>query len=169
LPEAADYQVRVRRKDAERDRAMVSASARDYTKFEILEQGTSAGTFNKRTSIFEMVKGFVAKGVPPSAIRGAMPLRESQRAWRALEGIHVEETDCRQAAELVQPKIDLSRWRLDHPFIETTSNQTYILSNQWGAETESILKALADAFPDSGVSFCRAGESDPDEAQAHSR
>lgn len=158
LPEAADYQVRLRRKDAERDRAMVSAGARDYTKFEILEDGTPVGTFNKRTSILEMVKGLVTKGISPSAIREAMPLRESQRAWRVLEGIRTEESDVKMAIDLVQPRIDPTRWWLDCPFFEPTSNQTYVLSNQWGSETESTLSALADAFPHTGVSFRRAGD-----------
>ena len=142
---------------------MVSASARDYTKFEIFQDGTPAGTFNKRTSILEMVKGLVAKGISPSVIRGAVPLRENQRAWRVLEGIHIEESDFKRAVESAQPMIDPSRWWLANPLFDTTNNQTYILSNQWGSETESTLKALAEAFSDSGVSFCRAGEVVPDQ------
>jgi hypothetical protein len=37
LPEAADYQVRLRRKDAARDRARIGS--RDYTRYHIVVEG----------------------------------------------------------------------------------------------------------------------------------
>jgi hypothetical protein len=64
-----------------------------------------------------------------------------------------------QAAEMrvKYPKIDIQRrYFLDHPVLQ--NGKTWILSNQWGTNTEPTLSALADAFPEAKVTFRQADQ-----------
>src|SRR5918994_4563554 len=73
LPEAADYQVRLRRKDAARDRARTGS--RDFTRYRIAVDGTDLPVQNKRNAIRTMIEQLVTKGVPPAAVRDLLPDR----------------------------------------------------------------------------------------------
>lgn len=44
------------------------------------------------------------------------------------------------------PRLDVSRWFLDHPIVE--GGRTWVLKNSWGTNTEPTLTALAEAFPE---------------------
>lgn len=80
LPEAADYQVQPRRKDAARDRARTSG--KDYTRYHIVVGGTELPDENKRNAIRLMTQQLVDHGVQPSAIARVPP----DRAMRAVPG-----------------------------------------------------------------------------------
>jgi hypothetical protein len=54
---------------------------------------------------------------------------------------------------------DPRRFFWDYPLIDRDAQQTYVLSNQWGTKTESVLDALARRFPEAKVGFRRAESS----------
>jgi hypothetical protein len=55
------------------------------------------------------------------------------------------------------PKIDIQRrYFLDHTVVQ--NGKTWVLSNQWGTNTEPTLSALADTFPEAKVTFRQADQ-----------
>lgn len=153
LPEAADYQVRLRRKDVARDRARTGS--RDYTRYHIIVNGTELPDENKRNSIRVMIHQLTHRGIQPSAIAKVL----SDRAMRVVAGQLTDGQQVRQALVAAYPDVDAARYFCEHPFVDPETNETYIVKNQWGRRTETALNTLADAFPQANVTFRRA---DPD-------
>ncbi len=154
LPEAADYQVRLRRKDAARERARTDG--RDFTRYHIVVEGEVLPDQNKRNAIRVMVEQLAARGVPLSAIRDVLP----DRMMRVLPGRLVEDSAVREALAAVDPKADVPRFFTDHPLIDESGDETYVLSRMWGRNTEPTLAALAAAFPQTKVTFQKADAPD---------
>lgn len=142
LPEAADYQVGVRKKAQERERAR--SDGRDLTRFQIVVDGTPLPGENKRNAVRIMVDQLVARGCQPERIAERMG-----RKFRSLDG---EVSDPEEIARRLG--IDGPRWFLDHSFYR--DDRTWVLSKMWGRSTEQMLQALIDAFPEAGVSYRRA-------------
>jgi hypothetical protein len=71
LPEAADYQVRLRRKDQQQERA--HADGRDFTRYHIVVDGQVLPDENKRHAIRVMVQQLLERGVPAAAIAEVLP------------------------------------------------------------------------------------------------
>ncbi|HEX2057340.1 MAG TPA: hypothetical protein VHI71_03140 [Actinomycetota bacterium] len=149
LPEAADYQVQIRRKEAARER---SRSTRDYTRFHIVVDGHELPAQNKRNAVRSMVEQLVGRGVSVAAIQSTIPKRMSVLAGVFRTGDEVR-------AVLSAENVDPERWFTDSPFVDEITGCTYVLSNQWGVKTEQRLEDLSAAFPEAKVSFRRA---DPD-------
>jgi hypothetical protein len=150
LPEAADYQVRLRRKDAARDRARTSG--KDYTRYHIVVDGTELPDENKRNSIRVMIQQLTQRGIPPAAIAKVL----SDRAMRVVPGQLTDSQQVRGALVAANPNLDVNRYFCEYPFVDHETNETYVVKNQWGRRTESTLTALAEAFPQANVTFRRA-------------
>lgn len=153
LPEAADYQVRLRRKDAARERAR--SDGRDFTRYHIIVNGVELPDQNKRNAIRVMVDQLANAGVPLKAIREVLP----DRRMRVLPGKLADGDAVRQALA-DDPKVDVPRWFSDYAFVDPDAGETYVLFKMWGLNTEPTLTALRDAFPDAKVTFRRADDSD---------
>lgn len=153
LPEAADYQVRLRRKDAARDRARTDG--RDFTRYEIVVDDEVLPSQNKRNAIRVMIEQLAARGVPLSEIREALPAR----ATRVLPGRLTNAAAVRQALA-ADPKVDVPRWFSDHPLIDEVNDETYVIFKMWGRNTEPTLASLVEAFPEAKVSFRRAEQAE---------
>lgn len=149
LPEAAAYQVQIRRKEAARDR--VARSGRDYTRFHVIVDGHELPPQNKRNSMRSMGEQLVARGAPIAEIYTTIAKR-----MKVLPGIYRDAEDVQVALIADDRAINLERWFTDSPFVDETAGLTYVLSNQWGTKTERRLQDLADAFPDTKVTFRRA-------------
>lgn len=154
LPEAADYQVRLRRKDAARVRAR--SDGRDFTRYHVVVEGVELPDQNKRNSIRVMIEQLAARGVALSGIRSVMP----DRAFRVLPGKLTDRDSVEAALAASDPKVEVRRWFCDHPLIDEASAETYVLFKMWGLNTEPTLAALAEAFPEAKVSFRRADGSE---------
>ena len=151
LPEAADYQVRLRRKDVARERSRTEG--KDYTRYHIIIDGDEGPHQNKRNAVRSMVEALAARGAPLSEIRKLLP----ERVMRVLPGRLADADTVAKALIEADPKTDLRRWYLDLPLIDDAAGQTYVLSKMWGLlHTEPALAALTEAFPQAGVSFRRA-------------
>lgn len=152
LPEAADYQVRLRRKDVARDRAR--ATGRDYTRYHIVVDGTELRDENKRNAMRVMVQQLCNQGIRPSTIAKVLP----DRVMRVVPGRLTEPQQVQDALVAADPKVDVSRYFGEHPLIDQDTNETYVLKNQWGRSTEPTLAKLAEAFPQAQVTFRRADQ-----------
>lgn len=156
LPEAEEYQVRVREKN-ERRRESKQASAREYARFLVTVAGKPIGIFNKRQAVLQFVQALSSRGVSPDQMMRVCPER-GDRFFISTAGVHTSETFCRQLArERLQRgrSFDASRWFCEDCELLHVGGTTYAVSNQWGTETEELLVRLAATFPDAQVTVQR--------------
>lgn len=152
LPEAADYQVRVRRKAQERERAR--SDGRDFTRFHIVVDGEALPDENKRNAIRVMVTHLIERGCSAERIGEIL----GRPRFRSIPG-EVTEPEAMIGplqADYPESRFDPRRWYLDHPFHQ--AGQTWVLSKMWGKVTAEMLQALAEAFPEAGVGSRRADD-----------
>lgn len=145
LPEAADYQVRIKRKDAERARS--ASDGRDFTKYVISRGDDSSGVLNKRNAVRKMVDVMVTAGTPVSEVRKLF----RDRIFLTVPGTIVPGEACEVALHALDPKIDVKRYFTDSPIHE--GDETHIMFRMWGMNTEESLRKLQDAFPQVGATF----------------
>ncbi len=101
LPEAADYQVRLRRKDVARERARIDG--RDYTRYHIVVDGEALPDQNKRNAIRVMVEQLAARGAPLAEIRKLLP----ERVMRVLPGSLGDVDAVKEALAAADAKVDV--------------------------------------------------------------
>ena len=146
LPEAADYQVRLRKKDAARER---SSDGRDFTRYHIIVNGRELPDQNKRNAVRVMVTELGRAGVPYPEIEAVL----SSRAFRSVAGQLTDGDRVRNALSENYPAIDLGRWFTDRPLLDENGQRTYVLFKMWGRNTQETLERLATAFPAAKVTF----------------
>lgn len=146
LPEAADYQVQVKRKDAERQRAR-RAEGRDFTRYEIVVNGHSLPDENKRNAIRVMVEQLVAQGVDPAHL---VPIVRKSKLLE-LDGEHRDQESVKAALLERYPETRVKRYFTEHPIV--SHGKTFVLSKMWGRQTERTLRALVETYPETKVSF----------------
>jgi hypothetical protein len=150
LPEAEDYQVRVRRKDQERERSRTDG--RGFTRYHIVIDGKQLADENKRKAVRTMVARLIERGCPAEKIAAVL----GERKFRGVDGELTEPKEMIGPVEAAYPRFrfDPGRWYVDEPFHQ--HGQTWLLTKMWGRETEQMLDDLTAAFPDSGVTYTRA-------------
>ncbi|HCT78547.1 MAG TPA: hypothetical protein DGG94_13985 [Micromonosporaceae bacterium] len=148
LPEAADYQVRLRRKDVARERS-THTDNRDFTRYHVIAGGRELPDENKRNAVRTMITELGKAGVPYENIRTLLP----NRALRSLTGLLTDKDTIREALAVAYPGTDLDRWFSEHPLLDKANDKTYVVFKMWGRNTEYTLQKLSEAFPEAGVSF----------------
>lgn len=144
LPETADYQVRLRRKDQQQQRR---ADGRDFTRYHIIVDGQVLPDENKRHAIRVMVQQLLERDVPAVAIGEVLsPVR-----FRSVDGEHHDPERLVAALRAHDPRFDPRRWFVEYAICQ--GGRTWVLRRQWGRNTEPTLTALADAFPQAKVTF----------------
>ena len=156
LPEAEEYQVRVREKN-ERRRESRHAGPREYARFVITVGGRPLGTFNKRQAVLQIVKELSARGVSPEQMSKLAPER-GDRFFISTSGTVASAAFCEQLARERRQSgrsFDPSRWFCDDDELLHVDSKTYAVSNQWGVGTEEVLVRLTTAFPQAQVEIRR--------------
>ncbi|SCL28991.1 hypothetical protein [Micromonospora inyonensis] len=148
LPEAADYQIRVGRKATEQERR--GSDNRDWTRYHIVIDGQPLPDQNKRQAVRLMIESLVAREVPAAAIGKVL----TPGRFRPLRGEHHTDEEVQAALAEQYPDVDVRRWFTDHALVE--NGTTWVVRRIWGRNTEPMLTALRDAFPDARVGFQRA-------------
>lgn len=153
LPEAEEYQVRVRRKDQERERSRTDG--RDFTRYHIVIDGRRLPDENKRKAVRTMVASLIDRGCSAAKIAEVL----GERKFRGIDGELTDPGEMIAPVEAAYPRLsfDPGRWWVDDPFHQ--EGRTWLLSKMWGRDTEQMLDDLAAAFPDSAVAYLRAGSS----------
>ena len=149
LPEAADYQIRIREK-RERERE-VRRGSRDYTRYDVSIAGKDYPTQPKRRMMFQLISGILHNGKDPEQIKDAIPSRKN-RLFRVFDG----ELNSEQIRGLLN-KDQKKRYFTDtDDQIITLKGKTYAISNQWGDETAEAAESLQSAFSDLKIRFSPA-------------
>jgi len=152
LPEAADYQIRLRERNEQR-RAATLMAERDRTKFEVTVRNVPYGALNKRRAILIVTRGLVAAGISPEEMMQAVPER-GDRFFVSADGDldAIEFANAVSGARATQGRtFDPARWFCERDELIHFGGRTYAVSNQWGLGTDATLRALVSRFPQAGV------------------
>jgi len=153
LPEAADYQVRVRERNEQRRVTAALAGERDRTKFDITVRGILHQALNKRRAILVLVRALAAEGVSPEDMMRAVPERGDRFfVWADGDLDSAEFNQAVKTARATQGRaFDPVRWFSATDELIPFDGKTYAVSNQWGTGTEEAIRSLTLAFPRAGV------------------
>lgn len=148
LPEAADFTVRLKKREAAA--RIARESNRDYTKYVISTPNETSDPLPKRRAILFLVQALHAAGVAADAIAKAVPDGRMRSAPGTLEGDELW--------DILRDKYGLTeqnrvRWFLDDPLHDR--ERTWVLFSNWGTNTELTLNALVANAP--GFSYQSAG------------
>ncbi|MBI2320731.1 MAG: hypothetical protein HYU88_01180 [Chloroflexi bacterium] len=165
LPEAADYQVRLREKVQREREARREASTRDYTKYTVVTPHGLREGLPKRRAILEVVKGLSAAGVPVPEIQQVLQTEHGYGPSVLRSAPGDLDSDAFVAAVTEESRaegraFDPSRFFCADEDLIRSDRRTYALTNQWGVGTFAAIESLLRAFPDRGIS-CTAVEAGP--------
>ncbi len=150
LPEAADYQVRLRRKEAARERARTATDGRDLTRFHVVVEGQQLPAENKRNAIRVMIDALHRQGIPFAAIRAQL---KYPRKLRPLSGLFTTHEEVTAALEDQIPDADVTRWFTSDAWMDPDNDTTWVLFKMWGRDTVPSMTALVHQFPQAKITF----------------
>jgi hypothetical protein len=153
LPEATDYQVKVREKN--RKERIARESEKDFTKYDVTILGKTEEGLAKRQAILRVVKHLCSAGVTPEQIAEHLPWRGMNRLFRSTVG----QADSSQFVAEVTARANQEGWSFeakryfcDQDELILANGRTYAFTNQWGSRTAEAINILLKAFPDKGIS-----------------
>lgn len=142
LPEAEELMVKLRRREAAAANAARSSGA-DWTPYVLVTPDGPTEPLRKRRAILALVSALAAAGVPGDALAAAVPHEKLRGVDGVLEGDELAEKFARVHQRPVE---NLPRWFLDSPIHQ--DGKTWVLSKQWGIQTEEVLAALCALAPE---------------------
>lgn len=148
LREAADYQVRLRKKDVARERS-TRVDGRDFTRYHVIVDDHVLPDENKRNAVRTMVTELGRAGVSYDEIQAVL----SNRAIRPVPGLLTDKAAVAEAFTATYPGTDVGQWFTEYPLLDAPHHQTYIVFKMWRRNTEDTLRRLSLAFPNAKVSF----------------
>lgn len=148
LPEAADFQIRIREKQVAEEAAK---HVRDYTRYDIVFGGKTYAGLRKNKTLLEAVKVVVGAGVSPDLVwQATCPTWGAM--FRSVEGL----VSAEQFLLEVAGKFDANRYFCDEPDLLRHGQQTWALNSNWGGELDSTLTKLLLAYPVAGFQWQRS-------------
>ena len=149
IPEAADFQVRIReKKQRERESRQ---SSRDTSKQDLTVAGKQFPRLNKRKMMFRLVAEIFENGGSPEIVTEALSSAKLLDFHGTLDSEGVQELIQKNDRGGNVPRTRRFFCEEGEPF--QIGGSTYVLSNQWGRDTAQAARALAEAFPDLEIDF----------------
>ncbi len=155
LPEAAEYQIQIRKKTQQEQAAKLDE--RDRTRYDVNVGTDSHRDLPKRRAIFQIVRYLCESGVTPEQIAQVLP--ESERLWRSIVG----EVDSDSFISINISNADAGgksfaarRWFVQDSELIRQGGRTYAFTNQWGggkAGFSILLNKLITTFNRNDISF----------------
>jgi hypothetical protein len=156
LPEATDYQVRIREKEVEQRQARQQQTNRDLTRFDLTIDGVAYPNLPKRRMIYQVVKAMIGKGESPEELH---PLLPGSERWLVVEGECTEE-EFHQKAEQVRSQrgalYEARRYFNADDELFRMNGKTYALTKMWGTGTIPAMEAIKAQFPDVQIEYVEA-------------
>jgi hypothetical protein len=132
---------------------------RDYAKFDAIIGGQSFHAMTMRFTALRLIKGLVNWGVTPNQIYAVLPTR-GRRLFASADG-HLDLKafidKMNSDRKRVGKTFDSARYLCQNDQLMSLEGRTFALTNQWGDGTEETIKALLQAFPESGIVVNRCG------------
>ena len=149
IPEAADYQVRIRK---QKQKELESRqSARDFTKYDVSIAGKQYRAQSKRKMMFLLVSEVLANGGTPQQVMEVIPRRRFKVFEGTLDAEQVKEQIMKDDGGGIVPRS--KRFFCDEDEAFHVENKTYVLGNQWGTSTLDTAKSLAKMFPNLKIDY----------------
>lgn len=158
LPEAAEYMVKKRQKEADQ-KAAITKDTRDFTKYRITANGDVTGQLGKGRAILAVVTSLSKAGVTPLQLRETINLGRQQ--FYEVSGTFNSGKDFIDAAIQAEDQNDGKRFDKIRYFTADEDllfcdGKTYAFSTQWGgAGTEQKMDELVAAHGNGLVTFER--------------
>ena len=152
LPEAEDYQVRL--KEKQQSKRVSVTTTRDFSKLDVTIDDEVYERLPKRTAIYTIVRHLADAGHSPEAIAAALPWRSS--IFRSAIGEMSEEEftiQLKSNALSGGKSFDESRYFCAGGELIIHEGKTYAFTNQWGTPTLKAMDDLINAFPDERISY----------------
>jgi hypothetical protein len=153
LPEADSYTVQLKKKAEENRQA--KRFEFDFSKYDLMVDGTRLPQLTKRRLVLEVVKAAIAKGLPPEQIGAMVPPNK----WISVDG-EVAADEFQEKASRMQAKLggkyNLRRYFCEDGELFHITGRTYALSNQWSVNTISIVDELIAKLPPGSLSYAKS-------------
>ena len=152
IPEAADYQIRIREKKR-RERAARQVT-QDRSRFDVSIGGEVHRRQTKRGMLHLMIARALSNGGDPQRVVKALPSRK----LKVFEG----ELDRKRVIERIMEGDKggrVPRWKrffCDDDELVRVEGKTYVVSNQWGTDTFAAADSLVHAFPDLDIKYAQS-------------
>jgi hypothetical protein len=166
LPEAADYQIKIREKMQKERKAKQSNI--DFTRYDVCIKGQPHPNLWKRRAILLVAKTLVEAGTPPEDIAALIEWR-SNRMWWRVEGQVGSEAFVERARQQGQSQgraFVPKRWFCEADDLVQWNGATYAFSNQWGNRWAQAMNLLAQKYPQFEIAYkATNGDSEGDDTQ----
>ena len=154
VPEATEYQVKIREKVRKEREARVSGA--DFTRYNLNIDGQQHLAMWKRRAIFQICRYLCEKAVSPEQIASLFAWR-ANRVWYSVEG-NVNATEFLKLAQAKADNgggsFDPRRWFCNDDELIHANEKTYAFSHQWGGEGwRNAMNALKEKFPQFNIEF----------------
>lgn len=152
LPEAEEYQIRVR--DKARLERVARSQSRDLTKYDVTIGEQTLMRLPKRQAILSIIRYLCAQGVDPEAIRAQITWRNYAlvKVPGILDSQSFEQALANQFIEAGK-KPQTNRFFLRDDELIHANESTYAVTKMWGVKTEQAMNNLVQEFKDAGASF----------------
>jgi hypothetical protein len=157
LPEATDYMVKKRQKEAGQ-KAAITRESRDFTKYRVTTTEVDARQLVKRRAILAIVTALHKAGVSPEQMRDT--INQSRQRFYEVDGLFESQEDfieaaLRSSSQNDEKIFDQARYFTADDELLRCDGKTYAFSNQWGSRTEQKMNDLIAAHGEGLVSFER--------------
>lgn len=151
LPEAEEYQVRIRDK-ARKERAQRKQS-RDTTKYDVTAGNETFSRLPKRRAMYQVVRHLCDSGVDPEEIRSTITWKRNM--MRDLEGnLDAGEFERQLTAIFKSENRSVPpRYFMNNDELIRANGKTYALIRGWGPRTVEAIDLLLEKFPGHGISY----------------
>ncbi len=150
LPEAADYQIQLRKKAAEERKAEEGGA--DWSRYDLTIGDQKYSKLYKRQLFLLVIQALVKREVPVTELQKVLPARKFLGLPGALDGASFRQ----QVSEITTPNgaaYDVRRFYIGDTEIFRSSGQTWALSNQWSIKFLPQLEQLMQRYPDADMSY----------------
>ena len=150
LPEAQDYQVRLKEKHQKERESR--KSSRDMSRFDVRIRDEVHHDLPKRRAVFMVIHAVCSSGVSPTLVGAVLSWRK--KLFFSVDGT-VDSAGFEALARQQSEQFDPIRWFYEDSELMHADGKTYALTNQWGPRGEKAMQEVIDHFRVDGVSFER--------------
>lgn len=152
LPEASDYQIRIREK--ERQERQAREQNRDFTRFDLQIGEDKLSNLPKRQLIYNIVKEAIGRGAAPRDVM------ELNKAWIILLGEHDEDSFVAHADDREQGSSlsEVGRFYTGDDELFYHGGKTYAFTKMWGSSTRSKADEIIERYEMNNVHYSETSE-----------
>lgn len=153
LPEAAEYQVRIKEKAQKERRSKTSTAG--FTCYDVTIKGERHWGLRKRGAILLIAKALAEEGINPEGMSKVITWRPAS-LWLRVQGEVDADTFAVRAMQQAQVEGSIyrpKRWFRDDTDLIRMTGHTYAISNRWGRRWQEAMDRLAQGFPQLQIQY----------------